>query len=233
MTTSHDTAAPHPDAPDMTTTAGRRKAWRQLMLKDHGFIRVIRKNRWKIGEDMWRMGQPSPADVAWLAARGVKTIVNLRGVNANSGEYLLEREACAAHGIVLEPFTAKSRDTPSKEMLRGARDLFGRIAYPAMMHCKSGSDRAGLMAVLYKHFRLGAPVAEAMDQLSLKYGHVRQGKTGMLDHFFEAYLAATDGGRAKAFMAWVEEDYDPAAVKADFMGSWWGNILTEKVLRRE
>jgi hypothetical protein len=87
------------------------------------------------------------------------------------------------------------------------------------------------MAVLYKHFRLGEPIAAAVEQLSLKYLHVAQGKTGMLDYFFATYLRETGGG--KDFMAWVEEDYDPAALRASFMSSWWANVLVDKVLRRE
>jgi hypothetical protein len=54
----------------------------------------------------------------------------------------------------------------------------------------------------------------------------------MLDFFFETYLKETKNS-GKSFDAWIAEDYDPAAVKAAFMGSWWGNLLTEKILRRE
>jgi hypothetical protein len=71
-----------------------------------------------------------------------------------------------------------------------------------------------------------------MEQLSLKYLHVKQGKTGMIDFFFTAYLEETreDG---KPFLDWVLEDYDQPRVKAAFMGEWWANILVDKILRRE
>ena len=72
-------------------------------------------------------------------------------------------------------------------MLYAARDLFNTIEMPALMHCKSGADRAGLMAALYLLIHRKRPVAEAMQQLSFRYLHVRQAKTGMLDSFFEAY----------------------------------------------
>ena len=64
----------------------------------------------------------------------------------------------------------------------------------------------------------------------MKYLHVRAGKTGMLDFFFETYLAE---GVGKSFIDWVEQDYDPQVVKARFMSSWWANILVDKILRRE
>ena len=44
------------------------------------------------------------------------------------------------------------------------------------MHCKSGADRAGIVAVMYKLLHEKAPFEEAVEQLSFKYGHIKQGK---------------------------------------------------------
>ena len=86
--------------------------------------------------------------------------------------------------------------------------------------------------MLYKHFKIGLPIGEAMEQLSLKYLHVKQGKTGMIDFFFATYLEdAKQSG--KSFMQWVDEDYDKERVQAAFKGQWWANILVDRVLRRE
>ena len=81
-----------------------------------------------------------------------------------------------------------SREIPPRESVLAAKKLFESIAYPALMHCKSGSDRAGVMAVLYQHFRKGQTIDQAIDQFGLKYLHIREGKTDVLDHFFETYL---------------------------------------------
>ena len=216
---------------EVSTASGRKAAYHDLMWVDHGFLRAAFQNLHWISPEMARSNQPSPAHIAQYAAMGIKTIVNLRGFN-DSGHYWLEREACAAHGITLVDTPISSRDTPTKERLWRAKEIFETIAYPALMHCKSGADRAGLYGVLYKHWRMGAPISEAVEQLSGRYLHVRAGKTGMLDYFFETYLKDT-AVSGKSFDAWIEEDYDPAAVKAAFMSSWWGNLLTEKILRRE
>jgi protein tyrosine/serine phosphatase len=122
---------------------------------------------------------------------------------------------------------------PIKERVLGARDLFESIEYPALMHCKSGADRAGIMSVLYAHYRLGLPIEEAKEQLSFKYLHIRQGKTGVLDYVFERYL--TDAApKGISFTDWVESpDYDPMAMKADFRSGMIGGIVTEGILRRE
>lgn len=219
----------------LDTPAERRRAERDLVWGDHGFLRTSFQNLHWISPEMARANQPSPAHIARYAELGVKTIINLRGVS-NTGYYALEKEACAQHGIALIDLRMFSREPPPKAAILEAKRVFETIAYPALMHCKSGADRAGVAAALYMHFRQGLPIEQAREQLSLKYLHVRAGKTGMLDHFFECYLAdsAPNGKSAgKSFIEWVEQDYDPAVVKASFMSSWWGNVLVDTILRRE
>jgi uncharacterized protein (TIGR01244 family) len=214
----------------------RRQAWWELYMVDHGFLRAMFQNWREVAPGMYRCNQPSPKHVAQIAARGIKTIINLRGVN-DSGHYHLEREAADKLGIAMIDFPVKSRDTPQKDVILGLDAIFRRIEYPAVMHCKSGADRAGLAAVVYLVLKENRPVSEALDHLSLKYLHVRQGKTGMLDHFFDTFLAwAKAHGKPddrENFLYWLNNVYDPAAVKADFMSSWWANILVDKILRRE
>lgn len=217
---------------DLATSQGRRRAEADLTWGDHGFLRAAFANfHWIEPGRMARANQPSPAQVARYAELGIKTVLNLRGPSS-TGYYALEREACEVHGIAMVDARMHSREPPSKAQIFRARELFETIQYPALMHCKSGADRAGVMAVLYKHFAMGAPIAEAIEQLSLKYLHVKQGKTGMIDFFFDAYLNETKES-GKPFLQWVEEDYDHARVKAAFMGEWWANILVDKILRRE
>lgn len=215
---------------DLATPAGRRRAQGDLIWGDHGFLRAAFSNfHWIEEGAMARANQPSPKAIARYAAQGFKTILNLRGASP-TGYYALEREACERHGLAMVDFRMFSREPPSREAVREAKALFETIQYPALMHCKSGADRAGVMAVLYKHFKMGAPIEDAVEQLELKYLHVKQGKTGMIDFFFETYLK--EGG-GKSFQDWVEQDYDQERVKSSFMGQWWANILVDKVLRRE
>ena len=136
---------------------------------------------------MWRGNQPGPKDVERYSKElGIKTIINLRG-ESTKGYYLLEKEACERHGVTLVDYQMFSRDTPTREKILGARDLFDEIAYPAFMHCKSGADRAGIMSFLYMMLRAKVPLDEAAEQISFKYLHVKHGKTGVLDAFVEAY----------------------------------------------
>lgn len=217
---------------DLATPEGRRRANVDLIWTDHGFLRAgFRNFHWIEPGKMARANQPSPKQVARYAALGIKTILNLRGPG-DTGYYALEREACERNGVAMIDARMHSREPPSRAQVLQAKALFETIQYPALMHCKSGADRAGVMAVLYKHFAMGLPIAEAVEQLRLKYLHVRQGKTGMIDFFFATYLAETKEN-GKSFIDWVEQDYDQAKVKTAFMGEWWANILVDKILRRE
>ncbi len=223
---------------DFATLEGRKRALREFLFADHAIIRACYDNTHEIAPGVWRSFQPSPARLGKWARRGIKTVVNLRGPKPSAALFL-EEEACARSGMTLVNFRVFSREAPSIEMMREARALFDRIEYPALFHCKSGADRVGVVAALYLFFREKRPLDAALKQLSLRYGHVKHGKTGVIDAAFDRYL---DHARAKAisladvdaFLDWAASPaYDPAAIKRDFMGSWWGNFLTERVLRRE
>lgn len=228
---------PEPDISDaavaerLATRWGRLGAHMGLLFKDHHVLRLAFRNVHEAGPGMWRTNQPSPVQLKHWAEAGVKTVVNLRGMSPR-GFHVLEREACDRHGMTLVTFRVNSRDAPLPQAPRLARELFDSVEYPALMHCKSGADRAGLMSVLYRHFRLDEPVATALEQLSFKYLHVRAGKTGILDAFFEHYLE--DGAPlGLSLIDWAETRYDPDAFKASFKPDPVGDFLVDKVLRRE
>ena len=216
---------------NLNNPADRKRANREALWGDHGFLRLKLHNHHHLGGGMYRAVQPNANRVALLADQGVKTILNLRG-ESPKGFYLLEKEACAKHGINLIDFRMYSRDVHTVARIKGARDLMKRIEYPALMHCKSGADRTGIMGVLYRYFIMGESIEAARGQLSLKYGHVKSGKTGLLDFFFDEYLA-TNAQNPIEFMDWVEMVYDPVDLKARFKPSNFGSLISEKILRRE
>ena len=202
-----------------------------MLLIDHGIIRLFNVNRHALGAYAWRSAQPAPHQIKAAAGLGVRTIVNLRGAR-HCGGYWLEQSACARLGLKLEDYQVRSRAAPAKEEVLGARDLFQRIDYPVLLHCKSGADRAGLMSALYLIAHEGVPVAEAKQQLALKFGHIRQSDTGILDYFFERYLH-DNALRPMPFFAWVEQIYDPDELKHSFAAKGWANVVTNWILRRE
>jgi uncharacterized protein (TIGR01244 family) len=225
---------------EFETAPGRQAAWRSLWLRDHGFLRKVHQNSHWISDEVVRAAQPSPGDIEAWAAKGIRTIVNLRGLRNNirqPGFWHLEREAAEKAGIEMVDLRAYSREAPKPEFIFEIDALFRRIAYPALLHCKSGADRAGLGAFLYKFLKEEVPLDDARQQLSLRYGHIRQGKTGILDHFVDTYERAAEKDEVtpsrEHFLEWTRERYDPDAVKAGFEPQPLGSLLTETILRRE
>lgn len=216
---------------DLTVPNQRRLALVDMIAVDHGFLRLAWTARHRVSDEMWRSNQPWPFQIRRMAAQGVRTIINLRGARP-CGSYALEAEACQRHGVALVDLGTRSRGVPEREFIYEADDIFRRIAYPALMHCKSGADRAGFMSALYLVLRKNEPVETALRHLSWRYGHIRQAKTGILDFFFERYLEDTKK-RPMPFMTWVREVYDPEAVKAAFHAQWWANLVVDRVLGRE
>jgi protein tyrosine/serine phosphatase len=206
--------------------------WLDMMLVDHGVLREIYLNLHRVAPRLWRSAQPGPGSIRMLGMRGIKTILNLRGARA-CGSYILEKRACERAGIRLIDMPFDSRSAPCSARVEGAAATFAEIEYPALLHCKSGADRAGMVAALYLILHEGKPVAEARKQLSLRYGHVRHARTGVLDHFFDAY----EEDRAKtgrSLIEWVKSsDYDAAALTDHFRANVMANFLVDRILDRE
>ncbi len=215
---------------DLRSFKSRFNARLDMLVIDHGLFRYLYPNRFRVSPQVERRNHPTPLGVAMAARRGIKTIINLRGDNGY-GSTLLSRQACERHGITMVDFKVYSRKAPSRELIREAKELFARVQYPVMLHCKSGADRAGLVSALYLILHEGKPVAEAKRQLNWYYGHIRQTKTGVMDYFFAAYEQA-NARQALDFMSWVEQQYDPVALEKAFKTTRWANAL-DRLMNRE
>lgn len=216
--------------------SARLRAWTDMLFVDHGVFRLFYVNWHRVGAQAHRSAQPAPRDIARFAAAGVRTIVSLRGGH-EFGSYPLEREACRRRGLAFREITLRSREAPSVETIEAVAELLHDIAYPALFHCKSGADRAGLMSALYLLLREGATIERAQKELALRFGHVRQAKTGVLDVFLELYADAEAAAKAQGetldFMTWVRRDYDPKALAQSFQSSGWRDVVLDRVLARE
>jgi protein tyrosine/serine phosphatase len=210
---------------------GRLETYLAFLWGDHAYLRLVFTNAHWLGDQMVRTNQPWPFQLKWWQQQGIKTVINLRG--GKGSFYYLEKDACLRFGLEMVTLGLSSRDVPSREKVLAARDMFQSITYPALMHCKSGADRAGIMAVFYRHFHLGHPISEAKSELSWRTLHARAGKTGILDYIFDHYNADIEP-QGISFIDWVmSEAYDPDEIRKGFTASWWGTLLTEKILRRE
>lgn len=204
-----------------------------MYILDHGILRVIYSNLHQVAEGVWRASQPAPYQIKGYSKRGIKTIINLRG-ERECGGYRLEEKNCKKYGIDLVNLTLSSRYPPSRETIYEAKKVFESVEYPFLMHCKSGADRAGLASALFLLMTENRPVEVAKKQLSLKYGHIKQAETGVLDHIFECYMETRqDKDNDLSFLDWVDEYYDPQNVRQTFHSNAWANRFVSTVLQRE
>jgi protein tyrosine/serine phosphatase len=218
-------------APDVPASRRRRNAWIDMLVFDDGVFRILWRNLHEFHEGVWRSSQPDPALIARLAARGCRAVLNLRGETLY-GSYLLEREACAAHGLELVNVKFQSRQLPEVREVRQLDEIFHRIPHPFLIHCKSGADRSGFAAALYLLLKAGLPMAEARRQLSVRYLHFKRSKTGVLDFMLDAYEAAALR-KPQSFRDWVYSEYDPDALMSQFHSGAAADFLVDHVLGRE
>lgn len=210
----------------------RLAAYVDFLVSDHAYLRLAFRNAHWISDELVRSNQPWPHQLSAWKARGIRTVLNLRGSSEGSA-HRLEREACARFGLQMVEFRVSSKEAPAREQIAAARRLFDEMAYPVLMHCKSGADRTGLMSVLYLHFRHGIAIRNATAQLGLRYLHMKSGRPGVLDYVFARYLAEAEP-QGVAFADWIAgPGYDPAQLQAAYRGQMRRSWLADGLLRRE
>lgn len=215
----------------MTTSRQRLRAWIDSIFVDHAIFRLAWTNLAPvISGQFYRCNHPTPRRLRRLKARlGLKTLINLRG-HRKCGSDALSRQAAARLGLTHIDMAFESRGAPHKDRIRRFYDIYRSLEKPALMHCKSGADRAGLASGLIVMFE-GGTAEDALSQLHWRFGHFRHARTGILDAFFQLYQHQAEG-RVR-FIDWVENEYDEDGLRAAFRAKGLSNFLTDKVLRRE
>ena len=216
---------------DLGSGRGRLKAWSDSLLVDHAVFRLAWSNFAEVVPGkLYRCNHPTPGRLAALKKRyGLKTLINLRG-HRKCGSDALSREAASRLGLIHIDMAFESRGAPHRERIMRFAEIYRGLQAPALMHCKSGADRAGLAAGLAILFE-GGSSGEALRQLSWRYGHFSQARTGILDAFFRLY--ARDAGGRVAFLEWVAQNYDEIGLKQAFTSGHLANFVTDTVLKRE
>ena len=215
---------------DLAAPGGRRLAWLDSLLTDHAVFRLVWSNADVVVPGrLYRSNHPTPARLRAMARRWhLRTVVNLRGPCGN-GSDALSREAAQRLGLRFIDAPIASR-TPGRADLLGLIETLQTMAEPALIHCKSGADRAGFAAAVFLILN-GVPVARAMAALSWRYGHFRTSRVGILDALLLSYAREAEG--RLSFPDWVRDGYDEMALRRDFAAHGLASFLVDRVLRRE
>ncbi len=216
---------------DLASAGGRLLAWTDALFIDHAVFRVVWSNAAVVAPGrLYRANHPTPGRLAALARRwGLASVITLRGPTGN-GSDALAREAARRLGLTVIDMAMDSRGAPQPERILRLAAIYRSMAMPALIHCKSGADRAGLAAGLFLLIE-GASAQTALAQLSWRFGHVARSRTGILDAFFLTYQREAEG--RIPFLDWVRNGYDPEALRRRFRAHGMASFLNDTLLRRE
>jgi len=216
---------------DLASRRGRALAWIDSLFIDHAALRLVWSN-WAevVPGRLYRSNHPTPGRLARAKRRfGLASLINLRGATT-SGSDALSREQAGRLGLAFFDVPLSSGQAPPRETMLALVDALCSAPAPALLHCKSGADRASFAAAVYLLLD-GRPVAEAMDQMSLRFGHLRHSRTGVLDAVLLRYEEEAEG--RQAFPVWIATAYDPAVITSQFKARGLPSFLNDRVLRRE
>jgi protein tyrosine phosphatase (PTP) superfamily phosphohydrolase (DUF442 family) len=170
---------------------------------------------------VYRTAQLKPDELqALIAETGVRTVVNLRGVCADTAWYLGECRATHTADANQEDITFSAKRFPAPSEMQRLISVLDHTEYPIVLHCQRGADRTGMAATVVRLLQTGDDLATARRQLWPRYGHFAVGRTAVLDAFFDYYrdwLAARGVEHAPdRFRTWVDTDYCPGPFRAQF-----------------
>jgi len=208
-----------PRRPDRPAT--RRRTWRGvaaiLLLAGLSAAYTFR-NPWFRGnfgvvDDglVYRSAQPLGDWPGLIGGRKIATVLDLRGGSEADPWYAAEVAASRSLGFDFYDLPLAATARPSRKQLLAALDLLARCKYPLLIHCKSGSDRTGLLAGLYLMARKGVPPEQAEAAFSVYYGHVPLLGTRHLHEPFREYAAWLAAHQIPhtpdRLRDWVAQDY--------------------------
>jgi protein tyrosine phosphatase (PTP) superfamily phosphohydrolase (DUF442 family) len=143
---------------------------------------------------LYRSGQMSGGALAQaIREHGIKSVINLRGAAIGQEWYAAEVSTSAAFGVQhFDIPLSATRELKNAEMDEILATL-DHAPKPVLIHCKSGSDRTGLVGALFLYGLEGQSAQSAGHQLAVLYGHLPHlfwGGTVAMDNSFWRYVSA-------------------------------------------
>ena len=182
----------------------------------------------------YRSAQPTgDALRTTIRARGIKTVLNLRGANPGEAWYDAERRATLDSGATQIDFPMSSDQWISREQARTLLDVLDSCDYPVMIHCEWGSERTGLVSALRALLREGSTLADGRREFSAYYMFLpmKDGLVmrGHLDRY-ERWLAERGEPHSPDRLRdWLLRDYRPGSPSREH---WDCNPYPLKVVSR-
>ena len=127
-----------------------------------------------------------------IEAHHIRTVLNLRGANPRDGWYQDEVAATRTHGAAHYDVEISAQAPVAPEKIEQILAVLRDAPKPILVHCKSGADRTGFVAALYRYAVAGENAEAAARELSLRYGHFPYltSKSGAMDESARIYFAS-------------------------------------------
>ncbi len=175
---------------------------------------ILYNFHWVVPGAAARMAQPWAGGYRrFLARRGIRGIVNLRGRNDDLSWW--KNETAAAVALQIPHFDAMmdSRKLPTRAMLVRLMEVFAACPQPFVAKCSGGQDRTSLAMALFLVWRGGwAALPEARAQFARwPYLHFPKTHQRWLKQFLD--FAAEDS-HGVPLAEWIARDYTPEKLKA-------------------
>jgi protein tyrosine phosphatase (PTP) superfamily phosphohydrolase (DUF442 family) len=153
-----------------------------------------------------------------VRARGIRTVVNLRGCCDPQPWYLEECRVTHKLGIAQEDISLSAGRLPSSDEMARLLEVLDHCEYPILLHCRQGKDRTGLASAAVLLLQTHTGLAEARHELGWRYGHLALGRPANLDHYFDLYSRwLRNAGQTHdqaAFRKFMEGRYCPGECRA-------------------
>lgn len=147
---------------------------------------------------LYRSQQMSAQDLEkCIKTYGIKTVINLRGVNPSKKWWIEEKSVLEKHNVAFFNIPMDAHELTSKEHLLELLNIYDTASLPIIVHCKVGADRTGEAVALWMLEKQGKTKEEALKALSIDYGHNATGFPA------KRFLIEIWQGRA-----WLEKEYE-------------------------
>jgi protein tyrosine/serine phosphatase len=128
-----------------------------------------------VPNEFYRSRLLSPDELKGINRKyGIKTVISL--MEDYPTNVLLESEikTCKELGLNFNKIGIRSaKELFDSKRIKKLMGIYQKEDGPFLVHCKHGSDRAGLASLLYLWRVKKVPFKEAKKQLSIKYGYIK------------------------------------------------------------
>lgn len=143
----------------------------------------------------------------------IDVIINFAGANETDEWYLNEKAVSEKYGVEHRDLIFSRKQLLSKKKFNEFFDLLDQIKankQTALMHCKAGSDRTGLMATLTQMYLYDMSFKEARgDSFHWYYGHLPN-SNGPIESVLRDYAEYEN---QMTFREWMNDHYERDSYK--------------------